>query len=50
MGLGTRSIFFASPPGLTALGEHINVSQNVQTVLVGVNYRFNFGGPIATRY
>lgn len=51
MDFGTQTILFSAPPGLTALGEHIAIKQNVQAALFGVNYRFNFGGgPIATRY
>lgn len=50
MDFGTQTVLFSAPPGLTSAGEHIAIKQNVQAALVGVNYRFNFGGPLATRY
>jgi outer membrane immunogenic protein len=50
MDFGTQTIMFNAPPGLTSLGEHIAIQQNVQQAVVGVNWRFNWGGAIATRY
>ena len=50
MDFGSRTIQFNAPPGLSSLGEHVTIKQNLQEVKFGVNYRFNFGGPIATRY
>jgi outer membrane immunogenic protein len=43
MDFGSNSIQFNAAPGLIPVGEHINVSQTVQTALVGVNYRFHLG-------
>jgi outer membrane immunogenic protein len=50
MDFGTQTIAFAAPTGLFPFGEHINVRQTVQEAKLGVNWRFNFGGPFATRY
>jgi outer membrane immunogenic protein len=41
IGLGTKTIAFDTPGG--ALSETWDIRQNVQAVLVGLNYRFNFG-------
>jgi len=35
-------------PGL--VGETLNVKQTAQTATVGVNYRFNWGGPVVAKY
>lgn len=45
MGFGPYTQTFTAPPGLFPLGEHISISQNIQTVLVGLNYRLNWGLP-----
>jgi outer membrane immunogenic protein len=50
MDFGTNLVTFIAPPGLIPVGEHINISEKVQTVLVGVNYKFNFGGPVVAKY
>ena len=50
MDFGTPNVTFIAPPGLSSLGEHVNVSQTAQTVLFGVNYKFNFGSPVFGRY
>ena len=47
MGFGSSTIQFNAAPGLFPVGEHVRISQNVQSVMVGVNYHFNFGGPSA---
>ncbi len=43
MDFGTNSIQFNAAPGLVPVGEHIHVKQTVQTILVGLNYRFSLG-------
>jgi outer membrane immunogenic protein len=35
---------------LLPAGEVINFQQRVSTVLVGVNYKFNWGGPVVAKY
>ncbi len=39
---------FNASAGLT--GEVLNVKQVSQTVLVGVNYKFHWDGPVASKY
>jgi len=41
---------FVSAPGLFSPGEVLNVKQNAQTVLVGVNYKFHWDGPVVAKY
>ena len=41
MGLGTSTVPFAAPGG--SFSESWDIRQNVQAVLVGLNFRFNFG-------
>jgi hypothetical protein len=47
MGFGTNATIFT----YTGVTPYIyNETNNLQTVLVGVNYRFNLGGPVVARY
>jgi outer membrane immunogenic protein len=41
---------FTAAPGLFPPGETLNVKQSVQTVLVGVNYKFRWDGPVVAKY
>jgi len=41
---------FTAAPGLLPPGEVLNVKQTAQTVLVGVNYKFHWDGPVAAKY
>lgn len=50
MDFGTRNVTFTSAPGLLPVGEHINVTQTASTALFGLNYKFNFGGPVVAKY
>ena len=50
MDFGTSLVTFTAPPGLFPVGEHVNISQTVQTALFGVNYKFNFAQPVVARY
>src|SRR5262249_41094755 len=45
-----KSVFnvVLGPPNIT--GQSLSSSINISTVTVGVNYRFNWAGPIAARY
>jgi outer membrane immunogenic protein len=45
LGLGTKNITLSAFPPLV-----LSSNVNIQTVLVGFNYRFNFGAPVTTRY
>lgn len=50
MDFGTFNTAFAGPPvgAYTTLGASSHVTDNI--VRVGLNYHFNWGGPIATKY
>jgi outer membrane immunogenic protein len=48
IGLGTRAVTFTPTPP-TTLPFIYNIRQNVQTVLVGLNYRFG-PGPVVAKY
>jgi outer membrane immunogenic protein len=50
MDFGTKLVTFIAPPGFVPPGEHINVSQTAQTALFGLNYKFNWGGPVVAKY
>ena len=44
----TSGQHFTAAPGLS--GEVLNVKQTAQTVLVGVNYKFHWDGPVVAKY
>jgi len=44
----TSGQHFTAAPGL--LSETLNVKQTAQTVLVGVNYKFHWDGPVVAKY
>ena len=46
----TSGQHFTAAPGLFPPGEVLNVKQTAQTALVGVNYKFHWGGPIVAKY
>jgi len=50
MGFDTKGEHFIAPPANFPPGEIVNVKQSAQSVLVGVNWRFNFAGPVVARY
>jgi len=50
MDFGTRTLTFIAPPGLFPVGEHVNISERVQTALFGVNYKFNWAQPVVAKY
>ena len=45
----TSGQHFTATPGLFPPGEVLNVKQTAQTVLVGVNYKFHWDGPIVAK-
>jgi outer membrane immunogenic protein len=50
MDFGTSTVTFIAPPPLLPVGEHVNIGEKVQTGLVGVNYKFTWGGPVVAKY
>jgi outer membrane immunogenic protein len=50
MDFGTRTVNFIAAPGLVPTGEHVSIKQTASTALVGVNYKFNWGGPVVAKY
>ena len=36
--------------GAVAVPDTVSAKESVETVLFGLNYRFNFGGPVVARY
>jgi outer membrane immunogenic protein len=49
--IGLNSGTFTVPAGAPVLaGDTFNFSRNIQMVTVGVNYLFNWGGPVVARY
>jgi outer membrane immunogenic protein len=52
MGFGTKSVtLIGTPPGCTAFCTIDNIKQTVDKVLVGVDYRFDWGkSPVAAKY
>jgi outer membrane immunogenic protein len=46
----TSGQHFTASPGLFPPGEVLNVKQTVQTVRVGVNYKFHWDGPVVAKY
>jgi len=47
---GASGQHFTAAPGLVPPGEVLNVQQTEQTVLVGVNYKFHWDGPVVAKY
>jgi outer membrane immunogenic protein len=45
-GFGTKNVTFAGPT-TSIIGSY---NLNIQTAFVGLNYRFDFGPPVTTRY
>jgi outer membrane immunogenic protein len=52
MGFGSNAttLTYTAPNPANATPYIYNETNNLQTVLVGVNYRFNLGGPVVARY
>jgi outer membrane immunogenic protein len=49
VGLGNRT-FAVSPTSPVLAGDTFTTNRNIQMVTVGLNYLFNWGGPVTSRY
>jgi len=50
MNFGSKTFTFTNFAGALAAPDTVSIKQSVETVLFGLNYRFNFGGPVVARY
>ena len=50
MDFGRRDISFVAGPGTVGAPDVVRTRYTIETALVGVNYKFNWGGPIVARY
>lgn len=50
MDFGTKLVRYVSGPNTTGAPNTLNVNLTTQTALVGVNYKFNWGGPVVAKY
>jgi outer membrane immunogenic protein len=50
MDFGTRNVGFVAGPGTVGAPSVIATRYEIQQALVGINYRFNWGGPVVARY
>ncbi len=51
LNFGSSNVNFIFPPGSVPSNNTFSISQHIQTIVVGLNLRFNFGGaPVAARY
>jgi outer membrane immunogenic protein len=50
MNFGSKTFTFTPFAGAVAVPDTVSAKQSVETVLFGLNYRFNFGGPVVARY
>jgi len=50
MDFGDKDITFVAAPGLVGFADVVRTRLEVSQFLVGVNYKFNFGGPVVARY
>jgi outer membrane immunogenic protein len=47
---GHRNISFVQAPNTQGVADIVRTRLQVEQVLVGLNYKFNFGGPVVARY
>ena len=47
---GRKDIVFTPGPATFGAASVTSTRLDIQTALVGVNYKFNFGGPVVARY
>jgi outer membrane immunogenic protein len=47
---GRKTIAFTAGPGTVGAPSNTSTRLSVQTALVGVNYKFNFGSPVVAKY
>jgi outer membrane immunogenic protein len=50
MDFGRKNVSFVAAPGTINVASVLRSKLEVEQFLVGVNYKFNFGGPVVARY
>jgi outer membrane immunogenic protein len=50
MDFGTKNVNFVAAPGTVGVADVVRTKLEVEQFLVGVNYKFNFGGPVVAKY
>ena len=50
MDFGRSDVNFVSGPGTVGAPDVVRTKLEVEQFLVGVNYKFNFGGPVVAKY
>jgi outer membrane immunogenic protein len=50
MDFGNKNVFFVQAPGTVGVADVVRTKLEVEQFLVGVNYKFNFAGPIVAKY
>jgi outer membrane immunogenic protein len=50
MDFGTKDVNFVTAPGAVGAPDVLRTKLEIEQFLVGVNYKFNFGGPVVAKY
>src|SRR5882762_7789286 len=50
MDFGHKNISFVAAPGTLGVADVVRTRLQVEQALVGVNYKFNWGGPVIAKY
>jgi outer membrane immunogenic protein len=50
MDFGRKDVFFVQAPGTAGVASVVSTNLTIQQALVGVNYKFNWGGPVVAKY
>ena len=50
MDFGHKDVAFVTTPPAVGNPDLVRTKLEVSTALVGVNYKFNFGGPVVAKY
>jgi outer membrane immunogenic protein len=50
MDFGHKDVAFTTAPAAVGFPDRVRTKLEVSTALVGVNYKFNWGGPVVARY
>lgn len=50
MDFGNKNVAFVQAPGTFGVADVVRTRLEISQALVGVNYKFNFGGPVVARY
>jgi outer membrane immunogenic protein len=50
MDFGNKNVNFVQAPGTVGVADVVRTKLEVEQFLVGVNYKFNFGGPVVAKY